>query len=217
MHSMRNTTNKVPFTANFRIVNSGSEFGKLPLQELLESGKYIGYPWTVKSSKILDEGFTDDASCCPSAYLQNKKMGLFLHLQPGNEENSEEKIAKTFTDAFQSLKAQNNKIGLWLFGGDSTIKESCELHDFIIRLAKDLKLPITSVWGHKRHLWTDAFVSAKEQKCVLNTNMDSLDENYQKAVNKNYQFKSRKIQNISDLKKTYEEVILAKNNTLSFD
>lgn len=193
--------NKTAFKANIRIIPNNSAYENIPMK----AGHYIGMPWIIqKSVKILDEGFTDDMAICTAGYIQNGKIGILFHLNPGRKENTKKTISRAFANLIKKLKdGQDDRGNLSAFitGGKFDSDGSQRLHRLIKNILERNKIPFSSVWGHKGSVpLTDLFVSAVGQEYIVNANLRG-------GVSP---------RSIDDLKKVYNEVIIRPEDTLSF-
>lgn len=112
------------FKAKIRF--SQNAYNKLPLSNLYHQGKYIGKPWLITDSKLLDEGYSDLASACTMGFIksQGAKEGYFFHCAPSS--NPFERVKAEIIPVIQKFQEIGKPIEGILTGANLKIESSLE-------------------------------------------------------------------------------------------
>jgi hypothetical protein len=122
----QNTLNpKAPnFKAKIRF--SQGAYNKLDLRTMAKEGRYIGSPWLMEDSKILKEGFSNEASICTIGFIkpQGAQEGYLFHSFPRS--NPFDKVKEIIIPVIRKFRETGNPLEGILVGANFEHKKSLE-------------------------------------------------------------------------------------------
>ncbi len=203
LSSIQNTN----FKSN--IILSSSIYQSKPLDSLKNVGKSVGSPWSMKQSKILDEGFSDSASICTMGFIKVKdaQKGYLFHSVPENDFEDVELAIKEEADTLTKQSGiEKPQLEGILIGGEAEYKGSPIQYNKLMDLFDDMKIKYTAILGKKSSVGgMSIYTSAPKDEYVLE---------YFGQVIKDQGSKEK---NIKELKKYFEIVKINSEDNITLE
>lgn len=159
-----------------KIILSRSEYLKRPIDKLYKPRTGVGYPWTMKEAKFLEEGVSGGAEACTMGVLKAKggKKGYLFHSTP---ENSFDEVKEAIIKAIKKLRPKGQEIEGFLTGGNACAKKSPVQYTKLMELLDELKVSYTAILGQKTPIvlnnsnpTVDMYMSVPKDEYVLRVN-----------------------------------------------
>ena len=137
-----------------KIIPSKKLYNAKALGDLIEQGKYVDSPWTLKESRFSpDECFTEGAITCTTGFLKAKggKEFYMFHLDPHCGENLIwGQISRGLAEVQERLKADGKKVlEGFLLGASSSDEHSMEQAKNLIKFFKQTGVNFSALLGQK--------------------------------------------------------------------
>ena len=157
--------NEISFTSKIVPVKQ-SDFNKITSS--FSRDNFVDFPWTISSSRISQDVFTQRICDCSSCLITNGEKALLMHLLPSNENNH------IFANVLQFLRnnvdLKDNNLQAVLVGSKNT-KSSLDIWNKFVDLLDYLKIPTTVLKNGKSptHL---AYRTSTDEVLISNEHID---------------------------------------------
>lgn len=157
----------INFTSRIRPVNS-QKFSQFITA--INRENFVDYPWTVASSRIAKDVFTNNICDCTGVLITTGEKALLMHLNPAVEENHNFK--NVFKYISNNVDLENNELQAVIVGSNPNDAESADIFNRFIKFFKDYKIPTTLLKSGNAPV-NIAYRSCTDEIIVSNKKMDS--------------------------------------------
>lgn len=128
----------ISFTSVLKPVTS-SKFSKITAS--FSQDGFVDYPWTISSSRIKPDVYTNHVCDCSVCLITDGKKGLLMHLLPSYSGNHDEKRIFDFIDHNFNLENNNHLQAVLL--GSHPYKSSQNIFNYFKKILDKFKIPTT--------------------------------------------------------------------------
>ena len=130
----------VNFTSGIRPVST-KDFSKYI--KPINPENFVDYPWTVASSRVAKDVFTNNICNCTGALITTGDKALMMHLNPAIDKNHE--FGNILKYIAQNIDLNNKHLQGFLIGSKPKDADSSDIFNKFLNFFRDYKIPTTVI------------------------------------------------------------------------